>query len=386
MKKPISIYIHIPFCIKKCNYCDFLSAPADSRTQEVYLRALEEEIRRETAAYRDYAVRTVYIGGGTPTAVPYEKLCHVLGVLMDSFTVEAGAELSMEANPATTTGEALCCYREAGINRLSIGMQSASDKALAQLGRIHNYADFLNTYSLAVKAGFHNINVDLMSALPGQKPADYADTVKKTISLAPLPAHISAYSLIVEEGTPFYERYGAEWEYRARTGETTAHLPSEEEEREMYRITENLLLQAGYYRYEISNYSLPGYECRHNKVYWQRGDYAGFGLGAASMVRNVRFRNTTDLKAYVENAEKTVERVSLTQAEQMEEFMFLGLRLTEGVDKKVFQACFGKQIEEVYGAVIRENVKQGLLTDGEKIALTAKGTDLGNYVSAQFLQ
>ena len=396
MKKPISIYIHIPFCIKKCQYCDFLSAPADSRTQEEYLRALEGEIRKKAAAYRDYTVKTVYIGGGTPTAVPYEKLCHVLEVLWQAFSIEEEqpmerkismeVEISMEANPGTVSGEALREYRRAGINRLSIGLQSADDRELARLGRIHSYADFLETYSLAVQAGFQNINVDLMAALPKQKPRDYADTVKKVLFLAPKPTHISAYSLIIEEGTPFYEKYGLEWERRERTGETPLHLPSEEEEREMYRITEKLLKEAGYHRYEISNYSLSGYECRHNKVYWQRGDYVGFGLGAASMVENIRFRNTPDLPCYLREEEKTVERMPLTQKEQMEEFMFLGLRLTEGVEKKAFREYFGVPIEEIYGSVIEENARKGLLKAGDRISLTKKGTDLGSYVSAQFLQ
>lgn len=386
MKKPISIYIHIPFCIKKCNYCDFLSAPADCRTQEEYLRALEGEIQRQAKHYRDYVVATVYIGGGTPTAVPCEKLCHMLRILFQSFQVEEGAEVSMEANPGTVGREALLGYREAGINRISMGLQSASDRELKQLGRIHSYADFLESYELAQKAGFHNINVDLMAALPKQKAADYADTVKKVLSLTPKPAHISAYSLMIEEGTSLYERYGEEWEHMAHTGEASAHLPSEEEEREMYRLTERLLSKAGYHRYEISNYSLSGYECRHNRVYWERGDYVGFGLGAASMVNNVRFRNTPDLRAYMEKEEKTVERVQLTVQEQMEEFMFLGLRLVEGVERKAFQADFGVPIEEVYGEVIEKNVREGLLISGERIALTAKGTDFGSYVSAQFLQ
>lgn len=292
----------------------------------------------------------------------------------------------MEANPGTLDRESLFHYREAGINRLSMGLQSADDRELARLGRIHSYADFLESYKLAVEAGFHNINVDLMSALPEQRVEDYADTVKKVLALTPRPAHISAYSLIMEEGTPFYEKYGAEWERMAHTGETQAHLPSEEEEREMYRLTEKLLAAAGYHRYEISNYSLTGYECVHNKVYWKRGDYAGFGLGAASMVGNVRFRNTHDLQRYIKEEEKTAERVKLAQKEQMEEFMFLGLRLTEGVERKEFQESFGVSLEAVYGEIIKENVEKGLITDGDRIALTERGADFGNYVSAQFLQ
>ncbi|MDE6128108.1 MAG: radical SAM family heme chaperone HemW [Lachnospiraceae bacterium] len=382
----MSIYIHIPFCIKKCNYCDFLSAPADCRTQEEYLRALEGEIQKQAKHYRDYAVKTVYIGGGTPSVVPCEQLCHMLQVLASAFQVDKGAEVSMEANPGTLDRESLFHYREAGINRLSMGLQSADDRELARLGRIHSYADFLESYKLAVEAGFHNINVDLMSALPEQRVEDYADTVKKVLALTPRPAHISAYSLIMEEGTPFYEKYGAEWERMAHTGETQAHLPSEEEEREMYRLTEKLLAAAGYHRYEISNYSLTGYECVHNKVYWKRGDYAGFGLGAASMVGNVRFRNTHDLQRYIKEEEKTAERVKLAQKEQMEEFMFLGLRLTEGVERKEFQESFGVSLEAVYGEIIKENVEKGLITDGDRIALTERGADFGNYVSAQFLQ
>lgn len=350
------------------------------------MRALEGEIQKQAKHYRDYVVKTVYIGGGTPTVVPYEKLCHILLVLASAFQIEEGAEVSMEANPGTLGREALFHYREAGINRLSIGMQSADDRELARLGRIHSYADFLKSYKLAAEAGFCNINVDLMSALPGQRVADYVGTVQKVLALTPKPAHISAYSLIIEEGTPFHEKYGAEWEHMAHTGEVPAHLPSEEEEREMYRLTEKLLEAAGYHRYEISNYSLAGYECVHNKVYWKRGDYVGFGLGAASMVGNIRFRNTQDLQTYIKEEEKTVERLRLGVKEQMEEFMFLGLRLTEGVERQAFQESFGVSMEAVYGEVIKENVEKGLLTDGDRIVLTARGADLGNYVSAQFLQ
>lgn len=435
--KSISIYIHIPFCVKKCQYCDFLSAPADSRAQEVYLRALKQEIREQAARYWEYEVQTVFIGGGTPTAVPCEKLCEVLKTVFTCYRVNPQAEISMEANPGTVTKESLLSYWKAGINRLSIGLQSADDGELKLLGRIHTYRDFLQTYRWAQEAGFTNINLDIMSALPGQSVENYKKTLETVLSLR--PQHISAYSLIVEEGTPFYEKYGQESEKLQATGEKQPDLPSEEEEREMYALTEKLLAAAGYHRYEISNYALPGMECRHNRVYWKRGNYVGFGLGAASMVENVRFENTRKMQEYlteyagVPGAEPVSAEVTqgdaqalsneqefslredthsenaqvlstwedghskkehtfsknvhpLSQQEQMEETMFLGLRLTEGVSKAEFQRQFGVSMEQIYGEVIQENIAQGLLADeAGYVCLTREGMDLSNYVMAQFL-
>lgn len=397
--KSISIYIHIPFCVKKCQYCDFLSAPADSRAQKVYLRALKQEIREQAARYREYEVQTVFIGGGTPTAVPCENLCEVLKTVFTCYRVNPQAEISMEANPGTVTKEALLSYRKAGINRISIGLQSVDDGELKLLGRIHTYRDFLQTYRWAQEAGFTNINLDIMSALPGQSVENYKKTLETVLSLK--PQHISAYSLIVEEGTPFYEKYGQESEKLQTTGEKQPDLPSEEEEREMYALTEKLLVAAGYHRYEISNYALPGRECRHNRVYWKRGNYVGFGLGAASMVENVRFENTRKMQEYlaeyagVPDAEQSLFESEhtfsknvhpLSQQEQMEETMFLGLRLTEGVSKAEFHRQFGVSMEQIYGEVIQENIAQGLLADeAGYVCLTREGMDLSNYVMAQFL-
>ncbi len=417
--KSISIYIHIPFCVKKCQYCDFLSAPADSRAQEVYLHALKQEINEQASRYREYEVQTVFIGGGTPTAVPYEKLCEILKTLYSCYRMNPQAEISMESNPGTVTREALLAYRKAGINRLSIGLQSADDGELKLLGRIHTYGDFLQTYRWAQEAGFTNINLDVMSALPGQSVENYRKTLETVLSLK--PQHISAYSLIVEEGTPFYEKYGQESEKLQATGEKQPDLPSEEEEREMYVLTEKLLAEAGYHHYEISNYALPGRECRHNLVYWKRGNYVGFGLGAASMVENVRFENTREMQEYLveyadaPDAEEVFTEVTqeneqvlstredrhskkeqqifqgenihpLSQEEQMEETMFLGLRLTEGVSGAEFQRQFGVSMEQIYGEVIRENTEKGLLIDETGyVRLTREGMDLSNYVMAQFL-
>lgn len=423
--KSISIYIHIPFCVKKCQYCDFLSAPADSRAQKVYLRALKQEIREQAARYREYEVQTVFIGGGTPTAVPCENLCEVLKTVFSFYRMNPHAEISMEANPGTVTKEALLSYRKAGINRISIGLQSADDVELKLLGRIHTYRDFQQTYRWAQEAGFTNINLDIMSALPGQSVENYKKTLETVLSLK--PQHISAYSLIVEEGTPFYEKYGQESEKLQATGEKQPDLPSEEEEREMYALTEKLLAAAGYHRYEISNYALPGRECRHNLVYWKRGNYVGFGLGAASMVENVRFENIREMQEYLAeyagmpDAEPVFAEVAqrdaqvlpneqesslredthsedeqelsirenvhpLSPQEQMEETMFLGLRLTEGVSKAEFHRQFGVSMEQIYGEVIRKNTAKGLLIDeAGYVCLTREGMDLSNYVMAQFL-
>lgn len=423
--KSISIYIHIPFCVKKCQYCDFLSAPADSRAQKVYLRALKQEIREQAARYREYEVQTVFIGGGTPTAVPCENLCEVLKTVFSFYRMNPHAEISMEANPGTVTKEALLSYRKAGINRISIGLQSADDVELKLLGRIHTYRDFQQTYRWAQEAGFTNINLDIMSALPGQSVENYKKTLETVLSLK--PQHISAYSLIVEEGTPFYEKYGQEIEKLQATGEKQPDLPSEEEEREMYALTEKLLAAAGYHRYEISNYALPGRECRHNLVYWKRGNYVGFGLGAASMVENVRFENIREMQEYLaeyagmpdaepvftevaqgdaqvlsneqefslredthsENEQELSIRENvhpLSPQEQMEETMFLGLRLTEGVSKAEFHRQFGVSMEQIYGEVIRKNTAKGLLIDeAGYVCLTREGMDLSNYVMAQFL-
>lgn len=423
--KSISIYIHIPFCVKKCQYCDFLSAPADSRAQEVYLRTLKQEIREQAARYREYEVQTVFIGGGTPTAVPCENLCEVLKTVFSFYRMNPHAEISMEANPGTVTKEALLSYRKAGINRISIGLQSADDVELKLLGRIHTYRDFQQTYRWAQEAGFTNINLDIMSALPRQSVENYKKTLETVLSLK--PQHISAYSLIVEEGTPFYEKYGQESEKLQATGEKQPDLPSEEEEREMYALTEKLLATAGYHRYEISNYALPGRECRHNLVYWKRGNYVGFGLGAASMVENVRFENIREMQEYLaeyagmpdaelvfaevaqgdaqvlsneqefslredthsENEQELSIRENvhpLSPQEQMEETMFLGLRLTEGVSKAEFHRQFGVSMEQIYGEVIRKNTAKGLLIDeAGYVCLTREGMDLSNYVMAQFL-
>ena len=462
MEQNLSLYLHIPFCVRKCLYCDFLSGPQSAGVQEQYVEALCREIQETSPEYREYQVVSVFIGGGTPSVLLPEQTIRIMETLKSCFTLTDTCEISMEMNPGTVTPEKMNAYRTCGINRISIGLQSANDGELKALGRIHTCADFLKAYEMAVEAGFTNINVDLMSAIPEQTLKSYQETLQKVLALQPQPVHISAYSLIVEEGTPFYEQ--------------ELNLPDEETERRMYEITDDILRKAGYHRYEISNYAKAGKECVHNKVYWQRGNYLGLGIGSASLIQNVRFHNVTDISSYVnlvlgensigneienaskehgekfqaekdclkksndekeclkksnagkndlkkENAEKEqvekltaekeqVEKVNteienvkkdnieknsaeegntekndmesgnaacpdknmigrvkklreevqeLPIEEQMEEFMFLGLRMMEGVSERIFFENFGRRFEEVFPGVIEKHEKLGLL-------------------------
>lgn len=380
-QKELELYIHIPFCVKKCSYCDFLSAPATEQTKEAYMAALFAEIGGRAKDYKDCIVTSVFIGGGTPSLLSGDSIRQLMEHIREGFSLAPDAEITMEVNPGTVTAEKLTAFYAAGINRLSIGMQSAQEQELKILGRIHDFDGFCQVYLEAVEAGFTNINVDVMSGLPGQTLASYKDTLEKVLRLEPMPQHISAYSLIVEEGTPFAAM--------ADRGELP--LPEEDTERAMYEETIEVLAGYGFHRYEISNYALDGYECRHNVGYWIRRDYLGFGIGAASLIGNVRFQNGRDLNAYMAHPLACrEEQQSLTTQEQMEETMFLGLRLIRGVSYPEFARCYGQTLEEVYGEVISRNVADGLLTvredeTGRRLMLTGRGLDVSNYVMAQFL-
>lgn len=383
--KELGIYLHIPFCVRKCRYCDFLSAPAGPETVEAYVEQLLAQIKEESVRYREYAVRTVFFGGGTPSLLTGGQTERILETVRCSFPAgswEAGGkapEITMECNPGTVTGSRLEAWRRAGVNRLSLGLQSASGQELALLGRIHTYEDFLESFGLARQAGYSNINVDVMAALPGQTPVSYAQTLRSVLALR--PEHISAYSLIVEEGTAFGKLQE----------EGLLELPDEETERLMYEETGRLLQREGYRRYEISNYALPGYACRHNEAYWIRKPYLGFGLGAASLMDNIRYTNTASLAEYLAGGWRQKEnRQVLTEQEQMEEFMFLGLRLTDGISPAGFAAAFGKTLEEVYGRVIAQLLTEGYLENGRRgqenrLRLTGRGVDVSNCVLARFL-
>ncbi len=377
--RPLEIYIHIPFCVRKCYYCDFLSAPADEKTKDAYMEALYTELTKRAEEFAEYTVVSVFVGGGTPSTVRTKQLVMLLDGLRKYYRMDPDAEITVEVNPGTADKTKLEQYRRAGVNRLSIGLQSGNDGELCRIGRIHNFRQFVDTYEGAVAVGFVNINVDVMSALPGQTLYSYLETLHMLLALKPQPTHISAYSLILEEGTRFWEL----------SQEGKLEFPDEDTDRLMYSETGRVLREAGYERYEISNYAKPGFRCRHNCGYWTRTDYAGFGIGAASLIDNVRFHNGEQLASYLKNPTDCREdRQVLDSREQMEEFMFLGLRLTEGIDVRTFGSMFGRSPEDVYGEIIEKNKRNGLLEyreGGNRLALTERGLDISNYVMAQFL-
>lgn len=423
--KALELYVHIPFCARKCAYCDFLSFVCSKAQQQTYLKALLAEIRlyalqgekntrnentnfrdayRSTFCFPEEEVQSIFFGGGTPSLLPAAWIGELLQTLRSVFRVASDAEITIEANPGTVTEEKLRAYRAFGINRISFGCQSADDTELACLGRIHTYREFEDNFRLAREVGFTNINVDLMSAVPGQDVRSWERTLRRVAEL--LPEHISAYSLILEEGTPFYQK------------QDTLALPDEETERYMYEETETILKAYGFHQYEISNYAREGRECRHNLGYWQGVPYLGLGLGAASFVQNFRFHNLTDMDAYLRlmqaaealsGAKKndmfpeedparkiTREKVLSVLREDLdpvdtksgeEEFMILGLRLIRGVSEEEFLRRFGVTVDAVYGAVIRKYQAAGLLMrENGRIFLTRKGISLSNMVMADFLQ
>ena len=428
-ERPLSIYIHVPFCARKCAYCDFLSHVPEPDETAAYFESLLEEIRSWSELLGKRRIRSIFFGGGTPSFVQGEYIAACLEEISKrsgrAFTAASGGssstehaiegkheadlipEITLEANPGTFGEEKLRLWRQAGINRLSIGLQSADDEELTRLGRIHSWKMFEENYLLARSCGFDNINIDLMSALPGQTTESWRRTLGKVLALR--PEHISAYSLIIEEGTPFYELYGdsktaagpsafsgSAAEPSAAANITAgssalsgsaagsslsaniaagssasagiavrdngasvaspAPLPSEEDERQMYHFTKMILKQHGYERYEISNYSLPGYECRHNIVYWTGGDYLGIGLGASSYIEGRRFRAPENMDEYRRYAvsEKVLDRYEKqSKNEEMEEFMFLGLRMMEGVSAEEFNRRFSSYEKDGAG----QNVK-----------------------------
>lgn len=402
-------------------YCDFLSFAAEKDLMDSYFDALRKEIKEASAVYADRVVKSIFFGGGTPSFPEGKKICEILRTIKDSFEVSPDCEISIEVNPASAIFDKLVAFKEAGFNRLSIGAQSLNDEELKKLGRLHDSKTFIETFENARQAGFDNINIDVMSALPDQSLSSYMDTLKKVVGLK--PEHISAYSLIVEEGTPFYDM--------------DLNLPDEDTDRAMYHETKRYLKEHGYHRYEISNYARgaaegmvreasasessfgKSFECIHNKVYWQRGNYLGLGLGAASMVDNVRWNNTRDIRRYVDCylrkgtkgevpcgaqdeallpyepcAIENLEELSLQS--QMEEIMFLGLRLVQGVNTREFRQLFSRDIADVYGDVIEKYVKSGHLelvsvsNEGSRanqtfLRLTDAGLDVSNTIMADFL-
>lgn len=450
-KNELGIYIHIPFCVHKCIYCDFLSSPADVHTRKRYVRALINEIyltregkcankliknvlQGDNTSYEDmeepavngltsdyalydtvcmadyektimqedisgcvddiksengHIVTSIFIGGGTPSAIDAEDISDILDAVRKNYNVSDKAEITIECNPGTMDKKKAVIYRKAGINRISFGLQSTDNNELRMLGRIHTYEQFMESYKIAREAGFDNINIDLMSALPGQTMESFKAVLEKALSLG--AEHISVYSLIVEEGTRLSDNI-----------DSFPPIPSDDEDRQMYYMTKEMLSSYGYEQYEISNYAQKGYECKHNLKYWERCDYLGFGIGAASLYGGRRYTNISDIgrymdvlaeitnaldKSYVnELLQIRTDMEELSKEDEMSEYMFLGLRKTKGIDITDFKEEFGTDIKDIFGEAIEDNIARGLLIhDGNCLYLSKRGIDISNTVMSDFI-
>lgn len=372
--KEIALYVHVPFCKLKCKYCDFPSFCGKEKLVAEYIKALKKEIKYKC---KDYRYKTIFIGGGTPTFLNYKELEEILSEI-NKLDICDDYEFTVECNPGSVDEEKLKLLKKYKVNRLSFGVQSTFDKYLKTLGRIHTYDEFKENYYLARKVGFTNINIDLMFGIPTENLDEWKETLNEIIELE--PEHISAYSLIIEEGTPFYRLYE----------EDKLELPSEEEEREMYKVTKEILNKAGYLQYEISNYSKIGMECKHNIVYWQLKDYLGVGSSSASYIENQRLTNTPVIEEYIKNINEGnysgIESHYNSIEENIEEYMFLGLRMIQGVNKKIFKEKFGISVEEIYKDIIEKYVKFGFLVNSqEHLYLSPKGIEVSNAIMSEFL-
>lgn len=369
------IYVHIPFCVKKCLYCDFNSYPGLRDMSYSYGAAVVREI--ESSPFKGADVDTVYFGGGTPTSIDTEIIIDILAALKAEFNISESAEITIECNPGTADRAALLRLRGAGFNRLSVGCQSADDKILARLGRIHTHAEFVDCFNSARRAGFDNISVDLMFGLPGQSPEIWRDTLERITALK--PEHISAYSLKVEEGTPFYEmkKRGA------------LEIPDDDQNRAMYDEAVDFLKRRGYERYEISNFARPGFESRHNLIYWRLGDYIGFGAGAHSFAGGRRFSNPSGIEEYIAAARSggriTAEKESAE--DMMSEFMFLGLRLDAGVSEAEFEQRFGAKMTDVFARPLNKhlNLTKALIKENGRIKLRPEYAYVSNIIMSDFI-
>ena len=374
--KKIGLYIHIPFCKQKCYYCDFISYENLEKQQEKYINALCMEIHNFFNDKKKYEISTIYIGGGTPSFIDEKYIKKVLGII----PTNKANEITIEVNPGTVNLEKLNAYKSIGINRLSIGLQASQDSLLKQIGRIHNYEDFLNTYKIAKNVGFKNINVDLMIGLPNQTIKDIKETLENVINLE--PNHISVYSLILEEGTKL--------DNLIKKGKL--QLQDEEIERNMYWYVKDYLELNGYNHYEISNFAKKGYESKHNLDCWNQEEYIGFGLAAHSYLENIRFSNTSDLNKYIENCSnnqfennKTIQEVQ-SGNEKKKEYMLLGLRKIDGVSIQRFKEKFGENPLFIFRNELNKLVEERLIVvEEDDIKLTNKGIDLANIVWEEFV-
>ncbi len=371
--KPLGLYIHIPFCRSKCLYCDFCSFPRqDEEKMAEYVNALVRDLRANASACRDYVVDTVFLGGGTPTTLPAYLLKELMGEIYQNYNVAQTAEITAECNPVTGERELFVRMRAAGINRLSIGLQSAHEKELKALGRLHNFDIFATCFTDARAAGFDNISVDVMSGIPHQTPESRYETLEKVLALS--PEHISSYDLIIEAGTPFARK------------RTTLSLPDEEAARRMYLEGIEFLFEKGYAQYEISNFARPGYESRHNLKYWNCDEYLGFGVAAYSDFGGERFGNSRDIEAYIAGRDITEERSVPDKAERINEYVMLRFRLCEGVNVSAFEERFGISFEETYGKRLAPFLSAGLVRrEGERYYLSPEGMLVSNAILCEIL-
>ncbi|HFD2029151.1 TPA: radical SAM family heme chaperone HemW [Clostridium perfringens] len=373
----ISLYIHIPFCAQKCLYCDFPSFARKDHLRKAYIEALNKEIISLREKHNNLEINTIFIGGGTPSVLEADELECLLKEVA-KLNMAKDIEYSMECNPGNLTEEKLEVMKKYGVNRISMGLQAKQDNLLKGLGRIHNYKTFKENFLLAKKVGFNNINVDLMFGLPNQRLNEWEETLREIISLD--PAHISAYSLIIEEGTAFYNLYEND----------KLKLPTEEEERKMYHLAKKILEENGFNQYEISNYAKDGKECRHNLAYWNMDNWIGVGSAAASYINGKRIKNISSVEEYInsinEKGEAVEEIINNSKNDNMEEFMFMGLRKINGIDENKFKKRFSMNINDVYGEILNKYIGEGLLIrESGRIFLSEKGIEISNIIMADFL-
>ncbi|AOY54803.1 radical SAM family heme chaperone HemW [Clostridium perfringens] len=373
----ISLYIHIPFCAQKCLYCDFPSFARKDHLRKAYIEALNKEIISLREKHNNLEINTIFIGGGTPSVLESDELECLLKEVA-KLNMAKDIEYSMECNPGNLTEEKLEVMKKYGVNRISMGLQAKQDNLLKGLGRIHNYKTFKENFLLAKKVGFNNINVDLMFGLPNQRLNEWEETLREIISLE--PAHISAYSLIIEEGTAFYNLYEND----------KLKLPTEEEERKMYHLAKKILEENGFNQYEISNYAKEGKECRHNLAYWNMDNWIGVGSASASYMDGKRIKNISSVEEYInsinEKGEAIEEIINNSKNDNMEEFMFMGLRKINGIDENEFKNRFSMNINNVYGEIINKYIDEGLLIrESGRIFLSEKGIEISNIIMADFL-